>query len=116
MDGIEYGDRFLLLCILSFIGALFGSIHCIGWSFAFPSSKERLAWRISSIGIAALPCLAPLTLFILGTCSEAWVLSAVQSLLDNACGMCLFGIYGYDGEGVRETEDVSLGEAVRSDH
>ena len=34
---------------------LFGGIHCIAWSFAFPSSTEQLLWRISSIAITGIP-------------------------------------------------------------
>ena len=33
----------------------FGGIHCIAWSFAFPSSTEQLLWRISSIAITGIP-------------------------------------------------------------
>ena len=34
---------------------VFGGIHCIAWSFAFPSPTEQLLWRISSIAITAIP-------------------------------------------------------------
>ena len=34
---------------------VFGGIHCIAWSFAFPSSTEQLLWRISSIAITGIP-------------------------------------------------------------
>jgi hypothetical protein len=44
---------------LSMMGILvttvFGGIHCIGWSFDFPSHTEQLLWRISSISITAIP-------------------------------------------------------------
>jgi len=33
----------------------FGGIHCIGWSFNFPSHAEQVLWRISSISITAIP-------------------------------------------------------------
>jgi hypothetical protein len=44
----------------SFYGAIFvtmafGGIHCIAWSFHFPSHTERLLWRISSIAITGIP-------------------------------------------------------------
>jgi hypothetical protein len=43
-----------------FIGGIlvimvFGGIHCIGWSFDFPSHTEQLLWRISSIAITGIP-------------------------------------------------------------
>ena len=34
---------------------VFGGIHCIAWSFAFPSPTEQLLWRISSIAITGIP-------------------------------------------------------------
>jgi hypothetical protein len=34
---------------------VFGGIHCIGWSFDFPSHTEQLLWRISSIAITGIP-------------------------------------------------------------
>ena len=44
------------------VATVFGGIHCIGWSFDFPSHTEQLLWRISSISITAIPlgivCLA----------------------------------------------------------
>src|SRR5712671_4957393 len=33
----------------------FGGIHCIGWSFAFPSSIERTLWRVASLSITGFP-------------------------------------------------------------
>jgi hypothetical protein len=38
---------------LTFAGTLFGIIHCLGWNFHFPSSTERLIWRVSSVLTAA---------------------------------------------------------------
>ncbi|KAI9452255.1 hypothetical protein F5148DRAFT_1003373, partial [Russula earlei] len=37
----------------------FGGIHCIGWSFNFPSSAEQTLWRVSSVTITALPIMFP---------------------------------------------------------
>ncbi len=37
------------------IGTVFGAIHCIAWSFHFPSDIERLLWRIFSLVITAIP-------------------------------------------------------------
>jgi len=39
------------------VGFAFGGIHCIGWSFQFPSHAESLIWRISSSIITCLPSL-----------------------------------------------------------
>jgi len=35
----------------------FGGIHCIAWSFAFPSYAERILWRIGCIIIMGVPVL-----------------------------------------------------------
>jgi hypothetical protein len=38
-------------------GVIFGAIHCVAWSFHFPSHTESLLWRISSAAITAVPVL-----------------------------------------------------------
>lgn len=43
------------------IAAIFGAIHCIGWSFEFPSHTEQVLWRLASIAIT----LSPLPLLML---------------------------------------------------
>lgn len=37
------------------IALVFGAIHCIAWSFTFPSHTELLLWRISSVAIVVVP-------------------------------------------------------------
>ncbi|KAH9957227.1 hypothetical protein BC827DRAFT_1138343 [Russula dissimulans] len=37
------------------IASAFGGIHCIGWSFTFPSNTERTLWRVASISITSIP-------------------------------------------------------------
>ncbi|KAH9959116.1 hypothetical protein BC827DRAFT_1216279, partial [Russula dissimulans] len=41
--------------IVAGIASAFGGIHCIGWSFTFPSSTERTLWRVASISITSVP-------------------------------------------------------------
>ena len=36
---------------------IFGACHLIGWDFLYPSSVERLLWRISNISCAVTPFL-----------------------------------------------------------
>ena len=43
---------------------VFGGIHCIAWSFSFPSPTEQLLWRISSIAITGIPLAVAGILFI----------------------------------------------------
>jgi hypothetical protein len=40
------------------IATIFGGIHCIAWSFQFPSHTEKLLWRIASLSITCLPMVA----------------------------------------------------------
>ncbi|KAH9961925.1 hypothetical protein BC827DRAFT_1130865 [Russula dissimulans] len=42
----------------------FGIIHCIGWSFKFPSGIEQILWRAASLSITCIPTflLPPLVL------------------------------------------------------
>jgi hypothetical protein len=37
---------------IALAGTLFGVIHCIAWSFSFPTSAERIIWRTASLCIA----------------------------------------------------------------
>ncbi|PVG02859.1 hypothetical protein CPB86DRAFT_780285 [Serendipita vermifera] len=41
----------------SFIGILFGGIHCLAWSSSFPSHTEQLLWRISVVAMVGIPAL-----------------------------------------------------------
>jgi hypothetical protein len=38
-----------------FVAIVFGGIHCIAWSFQFPSVLEWLAWRISAASMCGVP-------------------------------------------------------------
>ncbi|KAF8198827.1 hypothetical protein K438DRAFT_1823789 [Mycena galopus ATCC 62051] len=39
------------------VAITFGAIHCAAWNAAFPSSAERILWRVSAVGVAAYPAL-----------------------------------------------------------
>lgn len=43
------------LKLLAILGCVFGAIHCIAWNFPFPTSQERLAWRICSAATVVIP-------------------------------------------------------------
>jgi len=57
------GFSFLLVGTITLF---FGSIHCIGWSFNFPSSIERTSWRLASLSITGIPILFPPLVFLGG--------------------------------------------------
>jgi hypothetical protein len=50
------------------IGVLFGGIHCIAWSFKFPSVAEQFMWRISAVNVTVIPIIiaTPVILIIAG--------------------------------------------------
>ncbi|KAF9560830.1 hypothetical protein CPC08DRAFT_762489 [Agrocybe pediades] len=50
----SHGPRFFLSAIIATIGAQFGAIHCAAWSFAFPSTVEKVLWRIGATFITAM--------------------------------------------------------------
>jgi len=37
------------------IALVFGGIHCIAWSFSFPTLAEKILWRASSVAIIGVP-------------------------------------------------------------
>jgi len=43
------------LFLMATVTLAFGAIHCIGWSFEFPSSIERTLWRVASLSITGIP-------------------------------------------------------------
>ena len=46
------------------VGICFGAIHCIAWSFSFPTDAELLMWRISCVAITAVPVYFLLVFFL----------------------------------------------------
>lgn len=55
-------DSELHLRVLVLLGCVFGAIHCLAWNSPFPTSQERLAWRICSAATVAIPGLVYLAL------------------------------------------------------
>ena len=54
-------DPALLFSFGCIIGAtIFGGLHCAAWNFQFPSSTERLLWRIAALMCTCLPLLVVL--------------------------------------------------------
>jgi hypothetical protein len=61
IDG-ESQSYFALFIAEILIAMVFGGIHCIAWSFSFPTHVEQLLWRASSIAIISTPILIPVML------------------------------------------------------
>jgi hypothetical protein len=47
----------------SILGIAFGAIHCIAWSYAFPSHAEFVVWRISCIAMMTVPLVTAVAFF-----------------------------------------------------
>jgi hypothetical protein len=39
------------------IAMIFGGIHCIAWSFSFPTHAEQIIWHVCSVAIISIPFL-----------------------------------------------------------
>jgi len=53
---VETSENFSSFVVVT-ITLAFGGIHCIGWTFDFPSNIERTLWRVASISITGIPIL-----------------------------------------------------------
>jgi hypothetical protein len=53
-DWVSQTEGFSYILVV-LITLTFGGIHCIGWSFIFPSSTERTLWRVASLCITGVP-------------------------------------------------------------
>ena len=52
----EEENLILLTGIL--VGMTFGAVHCIAWSYQFPSHPEQIIWRSSTVAIICVPVAA----------------------------------------------------------
>jgi hypothetical protein len=52
LDGVEKESVRLAMTVVAIV---FGTIHCLAWSLAFPSRAERILWRVSSITVTCVP-------------------------------------------------------------
>jgi hypothetical protein len=68
------------ISLVIIITMAFGGIHCIGWTFTFPSSIEQTLWRVASLFITGVPFVA----FSLGLLAHA-----VDKYLLRTEGKCL---------------------------
>jgi len=80
LEGMRVGTFYPAKWIAGTWGALviiitmaFGGIHCIGWSFTFPSSIERTLWRIASLSITSVP-VAVFPLWVLSAPVDEYIL------------------------------------------
>ncbi|PPQ95136.1 hypothetical protein CVT25_010635 [Psilocybe cyanescens] len=50
---VEDDSMSIVLAIL--VAIVFGGLHCIAWSFEFPTLIEKWAWRVSAVLVSGLP-------------------------------------------------------------
>jgi hypothetical protein len=48
-------DRWSRMVVFALFGVIFGGLHCVGWSFEFPTDTEQTLWRSTSLAITAIP-------------------------------------------------------------
>jgi len=84
-------ENFSIFLVLT-ITMAFGGIHCIGWSFNFPSSIERTLWRVASLSITSVPISFPL-LTTLGLCVDVIFQNGFGNFCYNACYILPFSLY-----------------------
>jgi hypothetical protein len=74
-SGGGYVDETLLASgiITLLITMVFGAVHCVAWSYAFPSHVEKLLWRLSALSIVAVPVVIILSFVIAAIISNSEV-------------------------------------------
>ena len=62
--------RNISFAVLGLFAGGFGALHCLAWNSPFPTSKERLAWRICSLVTTTLSALFTCLFIVAGTGSD----------------------------------------------
>ncbi|KAF8331707.1 uncharacterized protein EI90DRAFT_3289365 [Cantharellus anzutake] len=65
-------------------GIIFGGIHCLAWSFPFPTLTEMILWRVSAIYITVAPAFVMLA---------GWVTKRVKGDLGFNTGLLISVVY-----------------------
>ncbi len=65
-------DNSLVPLLVVCVGWLFGALHCVAWSFSFPSHAEKVLWRASSLAIVIFLFFGIRPVFLAGTC-KGWL-------------------------------------------
>jgi hypothetical protein len=64
---ITRSDRWSRMVVFALFGVIFGGLHCVGWSFEFPTHTEQTLWRSTSLAITAIPLIIAPIDFLLAT-------------------------------------------------
>ncbi|PPQ84887.1 hypothetical protein CVT25_004617 [Psilocybe cyanescens] len=52
---VEEKDDWMIFILAMLVAIVFGGIHCIAWSFEFPTVVEKWAWKVSAVLVSGLP-------------------------------------------------------------
>ncbi|KAJ7886767.1 hypothetical protein B0H14DRAFT_2696661 [Mycena olivaceomarginata] len=61
--------------LASFVGAIFGAIHCAAWNSHFPSANEKWMWRSGTLLVTAVSLIAVLEILVLSILDEYYYYS-----------------------------------------
>ena len=75
-----WAAKTLPLVLFGLFACGFGALHCLAWNSPFPTSKERLAWRVCSATTTALSALLALSIFVLGSHDNSETMEIVIAL------------------------------------
>jgi hypothetical protein len=84
-------EGFIADGITLLVGMVFGAIHCVAWSFEFPSHTEAFLWRLSSVAITAVPVIFLVTGFG-AMFSKDWSWAMREPIFIVLCCIPLFGL------------------------
>ena len=82
------GEAVAITFCIPIVGIVFGLIHCVGWSFNFPSSAEATLWQVSSAVLTVVAFLSPLIIFFI-----AILRNAVQEYFGLAVSTIIILVY-----------------------
>jgi hypothetical protein len=54
------------MVVFALFGVIFGGLHCVGWSFEFPTHTEQTLWRSTSLAITAIPLIVATNRLLIG--------------------------------------------------
>ena len=84
-------DSYSRMVVFALFGVIFGSLHCIGWHFTYPSSFERTLWRVTSLTITIIPFIvAPIDFMLENVQLEGRLGKMVRLTLDLIMTVLLF--------------------------
>jgi hypothetical protein len=84
-DGTDIASIFAVC-----VSIIFGAIHCIAWSFHFPTMQEQWVWRISAILVLGLP----IPYMALGRLSDAMKLDAKENKMSWMGWTVVWAVFG----------------------